>query len=119
MVADWKARGAPDVLVDVDHASATGGSTEAARAAELLTRAKALSGNAASLSKRDAQAAKDFDPRREDYAYFGDWNRARIRDRALDDQAAGSDRLARSAAHLTDTLQRMIDDDDDRSRRNL
>ena len=30
MVANWKAAGAPDVLVDVDHASATGGSTEAA-----------------------------------------------------------------------------------------
>ena len=54
MVANWKAAGAPDVLVDVDHASATGGSTEAARAAELLTRAKSLSGNAAALSKHDA-----------------------------------------------------------------
>ena len=30
MVANWRAQGAPDVLVDVDHASATGGSTEAA-----------------------------------------------------------------------------------------
>ena len=87
------------------------GEREAARAAELLTRAKALSGNAASLSKRYAQAARDFAPRRGDYAYFGDWNRARIRDRALDDQAAGSDRLARSAAHLTDTLQRMRPDE--------
>ena len=30
MVANWKAAGSPDILVDVDHASATGGSTEAA-----------------------------------------------------------------------------------------
>ena len=30
MVANWKAAGAPAVLVDIDHASATGGSTEAA-----------------------------------------------------------------------------------------
>ena len=30
LVANWKALGSPDVLVDVDHASARGGSTEAA-----------------------------------------------------------------------------------------
>ena len=30
LVANWKAMGSPDVLVDVDHASARGGSTEAA-----------------------------------------------------------------------------------------
>ena len=30
LVANWKAAGSPDVLVDVDHASARGGSTEAA-----------------------------------------------------------------------------------------
>ena len=30
LVANWKAQGSPDVLVDVDHASARGGSTEAA-----------------------------------------------------------------------------------------
>ena len=30
MVANWKAAGSPDILVDVDHASATGASTEAA-----------------------------------------------------------------------------------------
>ena len=36
MVANWKAAGAPDVLVDVDHASATGGSTEAAAWAKNL-----------------------------------------------------------------------------------
>ena len=30
LVANWKASGSPDVLVDVDHASARGGSTEAA-----------------------------------------------------------------------------------------
>ena len=30
MVANWKATGERDILVDVDHASATGGSTEAA-----------------------------------------------------------------------------------------
>jgi len=30
LVANWKASGSPEVLVDVDHASATGGSTEAA-----------------------------------------------------------------------------------------
>ena len=30
LVANWKAAGSPDVLVDVDHASAHGGSTEAA-----------------------------------------------------------------------------------------
>ena len=30
MVANWKAAGSPEILVDVDHASATGGSTEAA-----------------------------------------------------------------------------------------
>ena len=36
MVANWRAQGAPDVLVDVDHASATGGSTEAAAWAKNL-----------------------------------------------------------------------------------
>ena len=36
MVANWKAAGSPDVLVDVDHASATGGSTEAAAWAKNL-----------------------------------------------------------------------------------
>ena len=36
MVANWQAQGAPDVLVDVDHASATGGSTEAAAWAKNL-----------------------------------------------------------------------------------
>ena len=30
LVANWKAAGSPDILVDVDHASARGGSTEAA-----------------------------------------------------------------------------------------
>ncbi|MGN0833048.1 MAG: phage protease [Kiritimatiellia bacterium] len=36
MVANWKAAGSPDILVDVDHASATGGSTEAAAWAKNL-----------------------------------------------------------------------------------
>ena len=36
MVANWKAMGARDILVDVDHASATGGSTEAAAWAKNL-----------------------------------------------------------------------------------
>ena len=36
MVANWKSMGEPDVLVDVDHASATGGSTEAAAWAKNL-----------------------------------------------------------------------------------
>ena len=36
MVANWKAAGSPDILVDVDHASATGVSTEAASWAKNL-----------------------------------------------------------------------------------
>lgn len=36
MVANWKAAGSPDILVDVDHASATGVSTEAAAWAKNL-----------------------------------------------------------------------------------
>ncbi|MBO7721933.1 MAG: hypothetical protein J6T01_05970 [Kiritimatiellae bacterium] len=36
LVANWKAMGSPDVLVDVDHASASGGSTEAAAWAKNL-----------------------------------------------------------------------------------
>ena len=36
LVANWKAAGSPDVLVDVDHASASGGSTEAAAWAKNL-----------------------------------------------------------------------------------
>jgi len=36
LVANWKASGSPEVLVDVDHASATGGSTEAAAWAKNL-----------------------------------------------------------------------------------
>lgn len=36
LVANWKAAGSPEVLVDVDHASATGGSTEAAAWAKNL-----------------------------------------------------------------------------------
>ena len=36
MVANWKAAGEPEILVDVDHASATGGSTEAAAWAKNL-----------------------------------------------------------------------------------
>ena len=36
LVANWEASGSPEVLVDVDHASATGGSTEAAAWAKNL-----------------------------------------------------------------------------------
>ena len=36
MVANWKAAGSPEILVDVDHNSATGRSTEAAAWAKNL-----------------------------------------------------------------------------------
>ena len=102
--------GAAEALAQQNTSDADLSATRTAWAQRLSDLRGRASSAASALSTRAVQfrAASDaYTPQRSDYDDQGDWNKARGKDRSMESQAKGAERLSDSARKLSDQLAKM------------
>ena len=102
--------GAAEALAQQNTSDADLSSTRTAWAQRLSDMRGRASSNVSASSIRAVQfrAASDaYDPQRSDYDNQGDWNKAKLKDRSMESQAKGVEKLSDSARKLNDQLSKM------------
>lgn len=74
---------------------------------DLRSRSSSVASQLAPRASQFRAAADAYDPQRDDYPDHGTWNKAKIRDRGMDSQAKGAEKLSNSAQKLNEQLASM------------